>query len=281
MKEQFDDFQKFIKEEFNREGEEIEQAVRDNPEVSGIRADDSLKEKLDRKIEAYEEERRRELISMLSEEDREALALGREMKVRAAKKRKKFWKRLGAAAAVVALVLTMGITGFGGPRRLVEVLEQKFGGRDINNITSTKDDNIVKLEESEEEQAYQQIKDAFNIEPVRIVPISNAMVFKQIDIDEYIQTANLIYDNNGKSISYIINCSYVDESFGLDVEDEFLYAYDFPLEQINVQIKAYAIHGSESERYVAQFEYKQIHYRLVATLKKQDFELILQKMHFS
>lgn len=287
MKEQIDDFQKFIMEEFNKEGEEIERTVMGNPEVAGIKADNSVKEKLDSKIEAYEEERRQELINLLSEEDREALALGREIqereaeekKTRAAKRRKVVWKRLGAVAAVVALVLTVGITGVGGPKRLVEVARQFIGGREITKVNSDTND-ILSSEGAKEEEAYQQIKEKLGFMPVKIIRTSDSLKFKDVDIDEYLKTAQLLYFSDDKLVSYIINSSYVDDSWGIDIEDNLLDEYQYSLAKSTATIRKYELNENKEVEYVAQFDYMDIHYQLVGIMENEEFEEILDNLHF-
>lgn len=280
MDEQFDDFKKLINDEFERESEEIERQVRSVPELAGIRADDDLKEKIDRKIEAYEKERRAEIISMLPEEDQEALRLGRQVKdEHAARKRKAVWKRLGTVAAVLVLVFTVGITSVGGPKRLMEIIEQAIGGRAVTKLNSDQDE-VLSSDGAKEEDAYQQIKDAFNIEPVRMICPYEEMKFKQIEIDEYLQTAYLVYEINGENAPYIINLSYVDESFGIDMEDELLDTYSYPLEEVTIEVKEYRIRSNGLHRYIAQFEYKEVHYRFAAATDKQTFQTILDYLYF-
>ena len=286
MQKQFDDFEKFINEELEREAEEIERELQKHPELASLKASDSLKEKIDAEIEAMERER---VISQLSEEDREALLLGREVrkekeeeKKRREKRRKAgMWKRLVAAAAVVVIVASVGITSVGGPKRVVELVQRSFGGRKLDAGNSVEEENVLVLRDSEEEKAYQEIKNKLGFEPVRIVSISDDMKFMYAEIDEYLQMVNMIYKLNDINISYVIQYSYADDVWAADVEDELVEKYVYHLEKTDVTIQEYRIKDSEETRCVGEFKYKGIFYRIAVIINKADFEKILDYLHFS
>lgn len=286
MQKQFDDFEKFINEELEREAEEIERELQKHPELASLRASDSLKEKIDAEIEAMERER---IISQLSEEDREALLLGREVrkekeeeqKCREKRRKAGMWKRLVAAVAVVVIVSSVGITSVGGPKRVAELVKRSLGGREQDAGNSVTDEKVLALEDNEEEKAYQEIKDKLGFEPVKITIALDAMKYKYMELDEYIQTVNMIYDLNGKNISYIMQCTYVDDAWAIDIEDKMIKEYSYPLDKVQVVIREYGIKETGKIRYVAIFEYKEVHYRLVATIEEDDFMKILNSLHFS
>ena len=287
MQKQFDDFEKFINEELEREAEEIERELQKQPELASLKASDSLKEKIDAKIEAMERER---VISQLSEEDREALLLGREVrkekeeeKKRREKRRKSgMWKRLVAAAAVVVIVASVGITSVGGPKRVATFVEHVIGGRKMDKVASVSEEESVKESQiDEEEKAYQEIKDKLGFEPVKITVGPDTMKFKFMELDEYLQTVNMIYDLSGKNISYIMQCTYADDAWAIDMEDQLLKEYEYPLNKVQAIIREYEIKETGEIRYVAIFEYKKVYYRLAATIEEEQFMKILNSLHFS
>lgn len=285
MQKQFDDFEKFINEELEREAEEIERELQKHPELASLKASDSLKEKIDAEIEAMERER---LISQLSEEDREALLLGREVrkekeeekKHREKRRKVGMWKRLVAAAAVVVIVASVGITSVGGPKRVAELVKRSFGGRAQDVGKSVYDEQVLELRDSKEEKAYQEIKDRLGFDPVIIVAISDEMKFKYMEIDECLQTVNMIYELEGMNISYAMQCPYADDIWAVDVEDTLIEEYTYPLDKANVIVKEYFVDDLKGTRYVGTFEYQNIYYRLVATMDKESFEKLLDKLHF-
>ena len=69
-------FAAFMQEQLDREAAQIEEELAKSPELAGLSPDDSAKEKLYEKIEAYE---RQQAYGRLSPEDQEALRLGRQI----------------------------------------------------------------------------------------------------------------------------------------------------------------------------------------------------------
>lgn len=286
MQKQFDDFEKFINEELEREAEEIERELQKHPELASLKASDSLKEKIDAKIEEMERER---VISQLSEEDREALLLGREVrkekeeeKKRREKRRKaRMWKRLVAAAAVVVIVASVGITSVGGPKRVVEFMKESFGGRELDTATSVNDEKVLEFQDSEEEKAYQEINDKLGFEPVKITIVPDEMKFKYMELDEYLQTVNMIYELNEMNVSYIMQGAYVDDVWAVDTDDILVDEYEQLVSGVKVIVREYNVKGTKEYKYVGSFEYQEVYYRITAMVKKEKFEKIINNLHFS
>lgn len=284
MQDRIDSFEKKMEEKLRKEAEEIERELQAHPELKGLKPDDDIKERIDRQIEEYN---RGKFIGSLSEEDREALRLGREALARrdaekhGRKTRKKAWlgKRFAAAAAVLVLAAGIGVGSVGGATRVVEIMKQFVGGREMTQIESGNEDRL-NSGESKEEVAYQEIRDKLGIDPVKIEEALSGMAFSSCEVDEYLQTAYIIYDNKGKNISYLISTSFADESLGIDIEDELVNEYEYPLEEVVVQILEYKVAENKAEEYVARFEYLGVHYQLVAMVEKEEFEKILNRLHF-
>ena len=133
----------FLEEQMRKEAEQIEKELEDNPEIAALSPDDSAKEKLYERIEEYE---RQQAVRRLSPEDQEALCLGRQLQkekaaeeeaaacVKAGRGKKRFLKRLAGVAAVFVIVAAVGITGVGGPDRVMDVLQQVVGSREMTQV---------------------------------------------------------------------------------------------------------------------------------------------------
>lgn len=277
----------FLEEQMRKEAEQIEKELEDNPEIAALSPDDSAKEKLYERIEEYE---RQQAVRRLSPEDQEALRLGRQLQkekaaeeeaaagVKAGRGKKRFLKRLAGVAAVFVIVAAVGITGVGGPDRVMEVLQQVVGSREVTKVNS--DDKEVLEFGSEEEEAYQEIKDILGVEPVRIVNVFPDMGFKAMQIDEKLRVANIFYDRDGEIISYIINCSNDDVVWGEDIEDVLIQEYTYPLGIVEVLVQEYQIQKSGEKTYVAKFEYQDAHYQLTGIKTTGDMEKIINNLHF-
>ena len=300
MKEELDGFKEKMKEEMEKDAARIEEAIRADEEISKMKASAELRDKVKERIEAYQRE---ELLSKLSEEDREALRLGRELQKKKAgaepdveiageigitaedvkkapvRKGKIVWKRVAVLAAAVIAVFAIGITSVGGPERFIEKMKQTVGGREMTQVDSD-NDYVANGGEEKEEAAYQQVKDEYGFDPVKIMVKPQKMVFDRVEMDSDIPLAQFVYDLDGQIVTYIADALYLDNSWRLDVEDVLLEEYEYPLEKTTAMVEAYRIADSGNTSYVAQFDYRDVHYTLMGLTEKEDLELILKNLHF-
>lgn len=184
-----------------------------------------------------------------------------------------------AAAAVLVMVATFGVNSFGGPENVMRAMKRIVGDREVSQVDS--DEGNLVIEGEKEEEAYQEIKDAFGINPVRMSIQPRDMKFVSAEIEEDAQIAELLYKCDDKNILYIINMAYSKDSFGMDVEDKLTDEYNLEVRDVDIHIKEYQIDGAETKKYSADFDYKKAKYFLIAAVEKGDFELIVKNLYFS
>ena len=284
MKESKDQLEQIIKNEYDRLAKEEENDIQEDDTIEvpeGTK--ESLRAKIDQQIEEMKKEK---IYAQLSEEDRKALELGRKImaeeeqekaEAKVVHKKKRFKMYFGLAAVLI-LVMAVGITGIGGPERIVRMLKQAVGDREVEQVDSS-DENLTFVEENEEE-AYQIIWEKFGVEPVRITRREENLYFKRMDFDETLQTAELYYDYNGENVVYLINASYRDASWGVDVEDKIIDTSKKVISGCEVEVKEYKIEENDRERYSASFEYKGLEYFLVGTMNEKSFDIIINNLFF-
>ena len=181
MNDKKDEFKECIAREFGEIAREEEEFLEnDTSLVVPEGTKEAVLARVREQIRAYEMEQTRketeEAINHLSEEDREALELGRKMlkagigqndpeepsgkKVR---RKKKPLKMYLALAAVIVCVLAMGITSMGGPERIVRMMTQDVGDREVEY--TVKGEKVKTIENEDEEKAYQEIRNNFLLFP--------------------------------------------------------------------------------------------------------------------
>lgn len=263
---------------------------------------EAIRAKLDDEIEKIKEAEREEIYSRLSEEDRYALERGRkiiqEEKERAkangaeevpaeesAKKHtrkrhgRKPWKIYIAVAAVLVTMGAVGITAIGGPERMIVMVRQAVGDREVGKVNSS-DENLVIVEEDEEE-AYQKISDEFGVEPVRLVDLPTGMQFEKMIFDTSYQVAEMWYRINDESIAYFVNASYKNASWGMDIEDEVTDSYiEDKNKECEIEVKEYYVDEGDEKRFSAQFSFQGLEYFLIGTMGEDNFKNILNSLHF-
>ena len=288
MKEHLNDYEKRIWEGIDKDAEEIIKMVEADSEAMSAEPSEEMDRKIYAMIPGHEDaDSEDSAMESLSEEDQEALRLGRELQKRRKEKeeeksrakRRHHWKRITAAAAVLVLVIGIGTTGVGGPKRIMEMVEGTFGGRDASRVNVSKEET-KDTADSEEEQVYQQIKDELGFEPVRIVAIHKDMTYEYCEIDEDMKMAQFLYKCGDTNISYIMSLAYHEELVGADLEDDVTNRYNFEEGKLKAEVTEYELPKSKQKKYSASFEYQGVCYQLTGTTEKSVFEKILKNLHF-
>lgn len=286
MEEKKYQLEEIIKSKYDRIAQDEEVDIQSNGDIfvpEGVQ--DVIREQIDNQIKEMKGEK---TYSGLSEEDQRALELGRkilaekekgkgENTVKVVHRRKPLRIYIGLIAVLV-IVLGVGITSIGEPKKIVKMVMQAVGNREVEKINAS-EDNLIVAEENEE-KAYQIISDEFGIEPVRIADGSANRKFQSLNLDKELQIAEMIYTLNGKNMVYLINASYSDASWGIDVEDKKVKQYEIDNKKCTITVKEYKTEVSSKERYSASFEYHGLEYFLMGTMEEEEFCDIINNLHF-
>ena len=291
MSEKKDQLKEILKDQLNREAKQIEEEVglNDNEEIPNelkIRMKNALDQKIREREKRSEDMKRTDAYAKLSEEDREALRLGREMlknqseekKIYTMRRKKSNIRRIVALAAVLILVKAVGMTSIGGPERMLQFMKSSVGGRKVSQVDSSDKNKII--EEEDEEKAYEKIEKEFGIAPVRLWWYPENMEFENMILDTDIQVAEVDYLYKDKKIEYFVSASYGEVSWGYDNEDKKIDYYCEQVKSTDIEVTEYETPETERNRYVAEFEYKKLHYCLSGELTKEEIENILKNLYF-
>lgn len=290
MSEKKDQLKEILKDQLNREAKQIEEEVglNDNEEIPNelkIRMKNALDQKIREREMRSEDMKRTDAYAKLSEEDQEALRLGREMLKNQSEekiiytmhRKKRNIRRIVALAAVLILVMAVGMTSIGGPERMLQFVKSSVGGRQVSKVNSSDKNKII--EEEDEEKAYDKIGEEFGIEPVRIIWRLKGMEFIKMELDTDIQVAELDYIRDREKMEFIISASYGKVSLGADNEDEIIDHY-YIKENVPIEVTEYKTPETETNRYKAEFKYNNLYYCLTGTMTKEEMENILKNLYF-
>lgn len=269
MSEKKDQLKEILKDQLNKEAKQIEEEVglNDNEEIPNelkIRMKNALDQKIREREKRSEDMKRTDAYAKLSEEDQEALRLGREMlknqseekKIYTMRRKKSNIRRIVALAAVLILVMAVGMTSIGGPERMLQFMKSSVGGRKVSQVDSSDKNKII--EEEDEEKAYEKIEKEFGIAPVRLWWYPENMEFENMILDTDIQVAEVDYLYKDKKIEYFVSASYGEVSWGYDNEDKKIDYYCEQVKSTDIEVTEYETPETERNRYVAEFEYKNL-----------------------
>lgn len=290
MSEKKDQLKEILKDQLNKEAKQIEEEVglNDNEEIPNelkIRMKNALDQKIREREMRSEDMKRTDAYAKLSEEDQGALRLGREMLKNQSEekiiytmhRKKRNIRRIVALAAVLILVMAVGMTSIGGPERMLQFVKSSVGGRQVSKVNSSDKNKII--EEEDEEKAYDKIGEEFGIEPVRIIWRLKGMEFIKMELDTDIQVAELDYIRDREKMEFIISASYGKVSLGADNEDEIIDHY-YIKENVPIEVTEYKTPETETNRYKAEFKYNNLYYCLTGTMTKEEMENILKNLYF-
>lgn len=291
MSEKKDQLKEILKDQLNREAKQIEEEVglNDNEEIPNelkIRMKNALDQKIREREMRSEDMKRTDAYTGLSEEDQEALRLGREMlknqseekKIYTIRRKKRNIRRIVALAAVLILVMAVGMTSFGGPERMLQLMKSSVGGRQVSQVDSSDKNKII--EEEDEELAYEDAEKEFGIGVVRILGKLDEMQFDKMILDRDLQVAELSYNYKDGKIQFIISAAYGETAWGSDNEDIVIDNYFIKRKETTIEVKKYKMPEKSKDRFAAEFEYKDLHYCITGTINEIEIKKILDNLYF-
>lgn len=194
-------------------------------------------------------------------------------------RRKVYLSRVAAAVVIVLLAGGIGVTSFGGPERVMEMMKRNVGSREVEQVDSNKDNLVIK--EENEEEAYQKIKDELGIKPVRLAIRPKGFKYKWIKIEKDAQISEIMYQYKEENILYTISAMQSNNSMGLDADDKEVDKYMKKVNGVNISIQEYITSESKKKKYIAKFKYGGTGYYLAGIMPRDEFINLLKNLHFS
>lgn len=247
-----------LENEMKKEAEQIEKKVREDRSLDDIKVSDEMEKELFNKIQDYEYDKRHKKV---------------------VRKKKKSKLVIGALAAVLILVCGSVMTSVGS-KSYWKVLWERESGDENYNLINVEDMETKESEDIDEIEIYKEIAKVMGDYLVRMEYKPKDMVLKRYIIDKDQRMTVLFYQYGEEVIKYYMYTNSTDSSIGEKTIDQLLDEYEFQNGKHSILVKQYEIKNSDEERYIAEFEYKDIHYQIKGSMEKEEFEKILENLFF-
>ena len=327
MEKHEDNLDKLLKAELEKEAGEIMEEMDSDESLQDISFPEDLDEKMWSKIQEYEEQQK--AYEKLSDADKEAIRLGREVQAlrggentkdhlkkdvesdsyidnvvpiehvkhetdnkasddgtngetekKAGKKRKRHWKAYGIVAIVAVLAMMWSMVSIGGTPFFGKLWTQTIGDRKMTQVdTEREDGGKNEVDDYDEFQVYDEIKEKMGVDVVRLKRTSEDMLLVQSDIDEVLKRVCLLYDNKENMIEYQMVFNYKEQSHGYDIEDKKIKEEKIKVSGNNIDIFQYELPDGNKEN-VAQFTYEDVFYTINTTMDEGKFKKLLKNLYF-
>ena len=331
MEKHEDNLDKLLKAELEKEAGEIMEEMDSDESLQDISFPEDLDEKMWSKIQEYEEQQK--AYEKLSDADKEAIRLGREVQAlrggentkdhlkkdvesdsyidnvvpieyvkhetdnkasddgtngetgkeagkKKVKKRKRHWKVYGIVAIVAVLAMMWSMVSIGGTPFFGKLWTQTIGDRKMTQVdTEREDGDKNKTDDHDEAKVYEEIKQKFGVDVVRLKRNSDGMALVQSDIDEVLKKVCLIYENNNTFIQYQMEIQSENKSYAYDIEDKKVKRTQITVDGNKIDIIQYELDDGNEEN-IAQFTYEDVFYTINATMEEDDFKELLKNLYF-
>lgn len=331
MEKHEDNLGKLLKAELEKEAGEIMEEMDSDESLQDISFPEDLDEKMWSKIQEYEEQQK--AYEKLSDADKEAIRLGREVQAlrggedtkdhlkkdvendsyidnvvpieyvkhetdnkasddgtneeiekkagkKKVKKRKRHWKAYGIVAIVAVLAMMWSMVSIGGTPFFGKLWTQTIGDRKMTQVdTEREDGGKNEVDDYDEFQVYDEIKEKMGVDVVRLKRTSEDMLLVQSDIDEVLKRVCLLYDNKENMIEYQMVFNYKEQSHGYDIEDKKIKEEKIKVSGNNIDIFQYELPDGNKEN-VAQFTYEDVFYTINTTMDEGKFKKLLKNLYF-
>lgn len=294
--EQHKEMEDILKAELDREARAILAEIEADESLKDLTMPDEAEVELMQRIQKLEEEKAAQ--EKLSEKDKEALRLGREIQMQKENRiegenkdsaeiggnvvafRKKKRRTYLLVAVVAVMVMMMGMTSVGEVPLVTSIKELVYGEKEVTKVNSAREDES-EFEEGVDEkiEVYEEIQETFQVDVIRLNyrPSGTEMIDYEINADA--NNAVILYECEGLIMEYqmVFNCN--SQTYGYMVGDELLSEKKFMVDNIEIQLKKYAIENSEDFTYIGEFEFQNTYYIFNATaFPEEEIEKILKNI---
>lgn len=335
-----------LKEEMEKDAKRIEQKVVFNPDIEDVEVSSDMEASLLKQILTYEKKRAAGKIEdapdktdvefseeispnfykctkdgnvvRLSEEDLNALRLGREMlkkernrgeaphevnkeyhkhlnrnmdgedkredvrdKLEAGEK-KRFRmpgkKRFIAVIAAVCVLVVATGVTSIGSKSYLKIIWERIYGGQTMQVTNVKDMDTKDITDGDRVTAYKQINDKLGFLPVRLGYIPESMVLTKTVIEEEQERAFVFYKYKGEIIRYAMYKNEADSSLAQNELDTLKETFQVETKKQNILVKEYDVKGYEKPRFFIQFAYKGVHYELKGIMDTKEILKIVENL---
>ena len=331
MEKHEDNLGKLLKAELEKEAGEIMEEMDSDESLQDISFPEDLDEKMWSKIQEYEEQQK--AYEKLSDADKEAIRLGREVQAlrggkdtkdrlkkdvesdsyidnvvpiehvkhetdnkasddgtneeiekkagkKKVKKGKRHWKVYGIVAIVAVLAMMWSMVSIGGTPFFGRVLNDIIGDREMVKVNTEREDGDKnKIDNYDEESVYEEIKEKFGMDVVRLKRNSIGMSLVQSDIDEVLKKVCLLYEDDDTLIQYQMEIQSENKSYAYDIEDKKVKRTQITVDGNKIDIIQYELDDGNEEN-VAQFAYEDVFYTINTTMEEADFKELLKNLYF-
>lgn len=331
MEKHEDNLDKLLKAELEKEAGEIMEEVDSDESLQDISFPEDLDEKMWSKIQEYEEQQK--AYEKLSDADKEAIRLGREVQAlrggedtkdrlkkdvesdsyidnvvpiehgkhetdnkasddgtdeetekeagkKKVKKRKRHWKAYGIVAIVAVLAMMWSMVSIGGTPFFGRVLNDIIGDREMVKVNTEREDGDKnKVDVYDESKVYEEIKDKFGMDVVRLKRNSIGMSLIQSDIDEVLKKVCLLYEDDDTLIQYQMEIQSENKLYAYDIEDKKVKRTQITVDGNKIDVIQYELDDGNEEN-VAQFAYENVFYTINTTMEEADFKELLKNLYF-
>lgn len=228
-----------LEDEINREGKQIEDEIRADQELEDIKVSDDLESALFNKIQEYEF-------------DKKVTTIVR-------KKKRRTYVLVGIAAVLI-MMLGSVMTAVGS-KSYGKLSSARDNGDESSDILNVEDMESQKSEDLDEISVYKEIKKKMGFSPVRIMQKPDRMYLENYSIDEKQNKVILFYSYNKQVIKYSMYMNNSESSLGQKEVDNLVNEYSVKNGEHEIEVKEYEISESSEKRYIADFEYLDVHYQ--------------------
>lgn len=242
----------------NREAEEIEKKVKENKEIEEMTVSEDMETALFNKIQEYEYDKRLKKVVY---------------------RKKKRTYVIGAIAAIIILICGSVMTSVES-KSYVKVLWERINGDESSNIINVEDMDSKKTKDVDEDAAYKELTKTFGDYLVRLGYYPQDMRLSRYTVDEQQRQATLFYEYRDEVVRYSMYLNDDDSSFGQKEVDNEVDKYTETCGDITIEVKVYQTESTGRLRYVAKFERYDVHYQLMGTMERAEFDKILKNLIF-
>lgn len=106
------------------------------------------------------------------------------------------------------------------------------------------------------------------------------MKFLQMELDENLQIAEMLYQYGEKNFLYVVSAGYYNSSFGFDADDKIIDKEIVEIDGNDIELTKYQVKQTGTIKCSVHFTYRELEYFMTGKLETEEFKKIIKKLYF-